>query len=159
MTQLLRVRHLEEEQSRLQLESALAEELGLDRALQLASGRNLALRIDVQKAMLSVQCNARARAAGQADELMLQRRAAELESERNAQAIAKLEEQLREARLQSEDLRAAFFAARLRRMQVETVLTEEAAAEALVAGRRHQSALDDWFGSRAAQNKNHVRVV
>jgi hypothetical protein len=33
-------------------------------------------------------------------------------------------------------------------MQVETLLREAEAAEALDAGRRSQQALDDWYGSR-----------
>ncbi len=159
MAQLLRVRQIEEEQSRLQLEGALAAEQGVERALQLALGRKQFLRDEARKAILGVQGNAHAHVAGQVDEVMLQRRAVELESRGNRQALSALKERLLEARHQCEVLRAAFLASRVRRMQVETVISEAAEVEALAAAHRHQSALDDWFGSRAGQKKSRGRVV
>jgi hypothetical protein len=159
MTQLLRVRHLEEEQCRLRLEGALVEEQTLDRAWSYALRRSHALRGEINQAMLVDVGETSSGACDDAGDVLLKRRVAELESASNQRSIATLRDRLEEARTRIEELRGTYLEARVKRMQVEAVLAEQAAREAQLAGRRHQTALDDWFGSRMAQRKLEKRAV
>ena len=157
--QLLRVRHLEEEQCRLRLESALVEEQTLDRAWSFALRRSHALRGEINSAMFAgINESPGCTSCNPADTL-LKRRAAEFESASNQRAIVVLRGRLDESRERIEVLRGEYLEARVKRMQVETVLAEEAVREAQIAGRRQQTALDDWFGSRTAQAKLKKRAV
>lgn len=154
MTQLLRVRHLEEEQCRLRLESMLAEEQSLDRACLRAFEHGRSLRIAINRAMLAVAVQRPGELIKQdREDALLERRAAEVENAANERAVSSLRRRLTEARALLDELRSQYIEARVKRMQVETVLGEEAARERQTAGRRHQTALDDWYGSRAAQTK------
>lgn len=157
--QLLRVRHLEEEQCRLRLESALVEEQTLDRALSLALRRTHVLRGEINRAMLAATFEVPVSGGNQTGEALLERRAAELESASIERSLVALKSRLEESRERIEALRSEYLEARVKRMQVETVLAEEAARETQLAGRRHQTALDDWFGSRTAQAKLDRRAV
>jgi flagellar biosynthesis chaperone FliJ len=134
LRRLLQLRQLEEDQSRVALESALAELHRLEQALTTAGERGRRSR---QLVHLAVRT----------DEMC--DRIAGLEEGRAALRLAAmLEEAIPRARQTADVLRSNYQSARVERRQVETLLREAEAAEALNAGRRSQQALDDRYGSR-----------
>jgi hypothetical protein len=134
LRRLLQLRLLEEDQSRLALESVLAELHRLERALEAAGELGRHGRRLVHKGVRTGELPDRI--AGLEEGHFALRQAAMLEA-----AIAESE---RSANI----LRENYQSSRVERMQVETLLREAEAAEALDAGRRSQQALDDWYGSR-----------
>jgi hypothetical protein len=140
LRRLLQLRQLEEDQSRVALEAALAEQHRLERALATAEGRGRHGRQLV---------NLAARSGDLPD------RIAGLEEGRAAaRQAAILEAAIPRSRQAVESERANFQAARVERRQVETLLSEAEAAETLNADRRTQQSLDDWYGSRRQVAEN-----
>jgi flagellar export protein FliJ len=134
LRRLLQLRLLEEEQSRLALESVLAELHRLQRAFEAAGERSRRGRQLVHRGVRTGQ---------------LPDRIAGLEEGRVAlrQAVM-LEAAITQSEQSANTLRERYQSARVERRQVETLIHEAEAAEALDAGRRSQQALDDWYGSR-----------
>ncbi len=134
LRRLLQLRLLEEDQSRLALESALAELHRLERALESAAERGRNSRELVRRAACTND---------------LPDRIAGLEEGRAAlrQAVS-LEGAICKSRLATDSLRENYQSARVERRQVETLLQEARAAADLDTTRRSQQALDNWFGSR-----------
>jgi hypothetical protein len=134
LRRLLQIRDIEEEQSRLALESALGELNRLENARVAAvererRGRSLVL--------------ASARTGELPDRL------AGFEETRSAgrHAVA-LRPRIGAKEEDVAALRREFLAKRVERRQAETLIQETEAEEAIAAGRRGQQALDDWYGSR-----------
>lgn len=137
LRRLLRIRQIEEEQSRLALESALGELHLLERALAATSeldrrGRKL-VRSSVGSGKLPD------RLAGLAETNAASRHAAVL--------VPRVEE----AAVGVAELRQEFLGKRVERRQAETLIEETEARDALDAGRRSQQGIDDWFRSRLHQ--------
>lgn len=145
LRRLLRVRDLEEEQARLALESAAADQRRLEHAQTEAADRNRRGRHLVQ---------ASARSGEFADRL------AGLEESRAAARLASaLAPRVARAGQQAEALREDFMAARVERRQAETLIEAAEAFEALDAERRAQQALDDWFRNRQHRAASQVRAA
>jgi len=134
LRRLLQLRQLEEEQSRVVLESALSEFHRLERALEAASERGRRSRELVHQSVNTGE---------------MPDRIAGLEEGRAAVRQATvLEPAITKSRQSADTLRAHYQAARVDRRQVETLVREAEVAEALDADRRSQQSLDDRYGSR-----------
>lgn len=134
LRRLLQLRRLEEDQSRLALESALVELHRLERAVEAAAERCRHSREIVRRGIRT-------------DEL--RDRIAGLEEGRAAQRQAfVLEAAVGPSRQACEILRDRYRSARVERCQVETLLQEAQVAAALDADRRSQQLVDDWYGRR-----------
>jgi hypothetical protein len=134
MRRLLRIRDLEEEQSRLTLESALGELRNLESALGAAQqldwrGRRL-FKASVRSGELPD------RLAGLAETSTAERH------------TVLLTPRIAEAELEVAALREQFLAKRVERRQAETLIRETEEQDAVEDGRRGQQAMDDWYGSR-----------
>jgi flagellar biosynthesis chaperone FliJ len=134
LRRLLRIRELQEEQSRLALESALGELHRLEHALVTAFEREHRGRSLVQS---SAQTN------------QLTDRLAGLEETRSASLhAAALVPRIDGMGEEVTDLRQEFLSKRVERRQAETLIAETEAREVIVDGRRSQQSLDDWYSSR-----------
>jgi hypothetical protein len=134
LRRLLRVLHLEEEESRRALESALGELRRLENALAAAatrdrSGRGLVLQSAVTGELAD-------RLAGLEESLAAARR------------TAALHPRIRDAEQQVSARRELYLSKRVERRQAETLVEEAAARDALQAARRAQHSLDDWHLNR-----------
>ncbi|MDE3188541.1 MAG: hypothetical protein KGM96_13585 [Acidobacteriota bacterium] len=143
LRRLLRIRELEEEQSRLALESAVGELSSLEQALTETAGRD---RQGRQLVSFSAQ-------SGE-----LPDRLAGLEESRAALRLgAALEERRNAAEQEAERLRQSFLIRRVERLQAETLIETREATDAIEAKRRGQQALDDWHRSRSFPAESKAR--
>ena len=134
LRRLLRIRDLEEEQSRLALEASLGDLRTLQHALEGTTERDRGGRRLVQVGALSGEI--RDRCAG-------------LEETRAAERFALvLGPRIADAEQDVINLREDYLDKRVERRQAETLIEESTAREKLDADRRSQQALDDWFGNR-----------
>lgn len=134
LRRLLHIRGLEEEQSRLALESALGEMNRARHALAEAGERDRRGRRLVETSARTGQLLDRL--SGLEEGRAASRQAAAL-----LPRIEAMEERVTEER-------EAFLAKRVERRQTETLLRETEARDAAEAGRRGQQALDEWYRSR-----------
>lgn len=143
LRRLLRVRELEEEQSRLALDSALGELNRLRCALRAATERDWRGRQLV---------SASARSGELSDRLagLEETRAAVRHSNLISARIASAESEV-------EELRRNFLVQRVERRQAETLIKEIEARDAVEALRRTQQGLDEWHRSRSFQAKEKAR--
>jgi len=134
LRRLLRILNIEEEQARLALESAVGDVAQLERALSATSvrargGRHLVI------------------ASAQTGELP--DRLAGLEETHAAKRRAEaLVPRIAEAESRVETLRQVFLLKRVECRQAETLIRESEAKDALIASRRAQQGLDDWYLNR-----------
>ncbi len=135
MRRLLRVREMEEEQTRAALESAVGEKKRMESALLAARERERGGRRLVTASVMTGELTDRL--AG-VEEIRAGARRAEMLAPRIAAA-----EEIVGARRQE------FLAKRIERRQVESLIGKMEAADAAEAGRRAQRDLDDWFLGRA----------
>jgi hypothetical protein len=134
LRRLLRIRDLEEEQSRLALESALGELNRLQDALKATVERE-------RRGRRLVESSAR---TGE-----LPDRLAGLEEARAADRLfAVLGPRIAAKEEEVTARRQEFLLKRVERRQAETLIQESEAQEAVEADRRGQQALDNWYGSR-----------
>jgi flagellar biosynthesis chaperone FliJ len=134
LRRLLKIRTIEEEQSRLALESALGELNRLEGALAATAERDRLGRRLVQRSASNGE---------------LPDRLAGLEETRAARChAAALAPRIAEAELDVAGLREEFLSKRVERRQAETLIEETEARDALDAGRRGQQSMDDWYGNR-----------
>jgi hypothetical protein len=134
LRRLLRIRELEEEQSRLALEASLGDLHALQYALAATTERDRSGRRLVQVGALNGEI--RDRTAG-------------LEEMRAAERFARvLGPRIADAEQDVISLREDYVDKRVERRQAETLIEEAAARDTLDADRRSQQALDDWFGNR-----------
>jgi hypothetical protein len=149
LRRLLRVRDLEEEQHKAALESALGELHRLESALSTAHGREHAGRLGVA---------ASAHSADRADRV-----AGLVETEAGRRGVSVLTPWVAAAANRAAQLRAEYLASRVERRQVETVIREAEALDAVDRGRREQQAADEWFGTRRhgmlAQNADRTTAA
>jgi flagellar biosynthesis chaperone FliJ len=131
----MQVRVLEEELREAVLESAVGDLRRMELALVAAKERERSGRQQVT-------------ASAKTGELV--DRIAGLEETRAAlRHGAALKPRIAEAELEVARRRQEFLAKRIERRQVETLIQETEAEDAVDAGRRAQQELDDWFLSRA----------
>lgn len=144
LRRLLRIRDIEEEQSRLALESALSELYRLEHVLTATCERERRGRSLVQE---SVQ-------TGQWED-----RLAGLEETRAAgRHAAVLGPRIDAAGEEVTQLREEFLLKRVERRQAETLIEETEAREVIEVGRRGQQALDNWHSSRLYRNGSGERA-
>lgn len=134
LRRLLRIRDIEEEQSRLALEASLGDLHQLQYALGATVERNRLGRRLVRSSASSGE---------------LTERLAGLEQSRAAdrQELV-VGARIRDVELKVASLREGYLAARVERRQAETLIEEAAARDAQDSERRGQMALDDWFRNR-----------
>jgi hypothetical protein len=134
LRRLLQVRDLEEEQSRLALESAVGELHCLEQALTAAFERERRGRRLVDESVQTGQW---------------MDRFAGIEETRSAKSHAVvLKPRIAAQNEEVAELREDFLVKRVERRQAETLIEESEAKEAIEAGRRGQQSLDDWYSSR-----------
>ncbi len=138
LRRLLRIRDLQEEQSRLALESALGELHRLENAMTATFERDRLGRSLVQTSVRTGE---------------LPDRLAGLEETRAASRhAAALVSKIDQAEEEVQDRRQEFLLRRVERRQAETLIQATEAREAAESNRRSQQALDDWYGSRLRSN-------
>ncbi|MGA2833730.1 MAG: hypothetical protein ABSE55_11740 [Terracidiphilus sp.] len=144
LRRLLRIRDLQEEQSRLVLESVQGELHRLENAMAATLARDRQGRSLVQ---------AGARTGELPDRLagLEETRVASLHAAALAPRIDATGEEVA-------GLRKDFLFRRVERRQAETLIQETEAREAVENGRRSQQALDDWYGSRPRGNGGGARA-
>jgi hypothetical protein len=134
LRRLLRIRELEEEQSRLALESGMGDMHRLENARTASAERNRRGRHLVQASIRSGEF--RDRMAG-------------LEESRAAERLALvLAPRIANAQQRVSSLREDYLSRRVARRQAETLLAEAEARDTADRERRSQQALDDWFRNR-----------
>jgi hypothetical protein len=140
MRRLLRVLEMQEEQARLQMESALAELRKLERALDATGHRERVGRQFVK---------ASAAASDSADRL-----AGVEESRMASRQAAILKPKAASAGSLASERRGEFLGKRVERRQAETVIAHAEERETSETGRRVQRELDEWFLGKSRQEKN-----
>jgi hypothetical protein len=143
LRRLLRIRNLEEQQSRMEFESALGELGLLERALAQEKAREIRGRRLVETGIRG----------GLVDE-----RLAGLEESRAGERHARvLNARVVTAQDELSNLREELLERRVARRQAETLIEEAEFLEAMEAGRRGQQGIDDWYGARRQrQAKNET---
>ncbi len=135
LQRLWRLREMEEEQSRLQLERLVTDRNRLQGRLESALSRKLRVRQDF---ITSVQGSDRPGRSGAAIEMKL--------AGEKAAALVPL---LKAAERELVRGRDAYLQRRTQRRQVETLLVNARRAAETELGRRTQQILDDWYGRKA----------
>jgi len=143
LRRLLRVVNIQEDQSRLALESAVAELRRLERSLAATGDRARSGRQLVVSSARSGELPDRL--AGLEETRAAKRRAAAL-----APRIAAAE-------LDVASLREAYLAKRVERRQAETLIRETEARDAVIEGRHSQQSLDDWYLNRLHAARRAVK--
>jgi len=139
LRRLLRIRDLEEEQCRLELDSAVSERNRLEHALTATAERDRSGRRLVQASAHSGE---------------LPDRLAGLEEIRaSGRLVAVLVPRIAVAEYNVSALQHEFLLKRVERRQAETLIQETEARDAIEAERRSQQGLDDWYGNRMHQNQ------
>lgn len=134
LRRLLRVLEIEEDQCRLALESAVSELAHLERSLASVGERDRSGRKLIHTSAQSGE---------------LSDRLAGIEETRAAKRRAEaLRPRIVDAQSNVESLRQVFLDKRVECRQAETLIRETEARDRLVAGRRSQQALDDWYLNR-----------
>jgi len=142
MRRLLHIRNLEEEQSRLALESALGE-------LNRFEGERMAAVARDRRGRRLVEASAQ---TGQ-----LPDRLAGLEETRSAtRYIDVLEPTIVDKKNEVAELRQKFLLKRVEHRQAETLIQETEARDAVEADRRMQQSLDGWYGSRMHRQEEKI---
>lgn len=139
LRRLFRIRELEEEQSRLALDVSLAELRRLESALHGATQQGRRGRQVVNQGVRT----------GLLDERM-----AGLEDEASSERLSSaLGVWIEELQSKIDALRAIYRVKSLERRQAETLVYEAEAQSQIVAVRREQAGLDDWYGNRSHARK------
>jgi flagellar biosynthesis chaperone FliJ len=133
LKRLLRIRDLQEEQSRLALESALGDLNRLESALTAT----------VQRGQRGRQLYQTSACSGELPD----RLAGIEETHTSERYTAVLVPRIAAKKTDITELRQEYLNKRIERRQAETLIEEAMALEAVEAGRRGQAALDDWYSS------------
>jgi hypothetical protein len=147
MRRLLRVLEMQEEQARVQMESALADLRRLERALNAAGERERAGR-------RLVKTSATASAAGSE---VTDRLAGVEESRMASRQSAALKPRITGAGAAVSERRREFLDKRIERRQAETVIERVEAQDSTEARRRAQRDSDDWFQGKSLREKINGR--
>jgi flagellar export protein FliJ len=143
LARLLHLRTLEEEQRRAVLDSATGALQRLRAALQAAQARERRGRESIAQSSHSGSSSDRI--------------AGLVECESGRRAAALLRQRIAAVEQQAAELRSAYLEKRTERRQVETLLREAEARQALDLSRREQQTVDNLFGARrhARQSAAH----
>jgi len=137
MRRLLHIRNIEEEQCRLALESALGELNRLENALRSASERERRGRRLVETGVRGGE--------------LLDRVAGLEETHAAGRHTAALTPMIAASTLDVVTRREEYLSKRIERRQAETLIGVTEAQDAVVANRREQQGIDDWYRSRMRQ--------
>ncbi len=143
LQRLLRLRELQEEQSRVELEAAVgnrnrvAQELAAAASRQAQGRRAFMAGIYVQDATGRTACS--------------------VEMEQAEKTRPRIAARLEAADAEVARQREVFLAHRISRRQVETLVSAEQAALKEEAARRMQQMLDDWYGRRPPRQHDKSR--
>jgi flagellar export protein FliJ len=143
LTRLLRLRELEEEQSRIELEAAVGDRNRIQQDMAAAADRQMQGR--------------RSFAAGIAGKDALGRTGAVMEMEQARQQRLRILPRLETMEAEVARQREEFLLRRTGRRQVETLVENEKGMAAIEAGRRAQQMLDDWYGRRKQKEAARAR--
>jgi flagellar export protein FliJ len=144
LRRLLRIREIEEEQCRTRLEAASADLHRLQAALAATAERDR---------------RGRQMVAASAHSGELPDRLAGMEETRTAARFAEfLQPRIAEQELVVARLRQEFLQKRVEHRQVETLIEEAQAKDAIEADRRSQQMLDDWFNARKVRGASQSRA-
>jgi flagellar export protein FliJ len=145
LTRLLRLRELEEEQTRIQLESAVGDR---DRVQE-----DLAQTADyLTQGRQSFRASVTNRDA-------MGRTGAVLETEQARQQRLRILPRLQAAEAEVTRQREEYLLRRTGRRQVETLVENEKEMAAVETARRVQQILDDWYGRRGQMKRTAARFV
>lgn len=159
LRQLLRVRQIEEEQSRITLEAGLGELNRLERMLVMAHERERKGGALIRESFYQATTLEDAKMSDHQNnsycisEQGLDRRAALGDVHAARKLIESIKPKLKAVQERIEQLRAAYLASRVERRQVETLIFEENARHQSEVEHRAQQAIDDWFGGRLTREK------
>lgn len=145
LDRLLAIRQLEERQSRLELESALAEMRRIEKALEFAAERDRGGRCAVMQSAGN----------GRIDD----RLAGLVEIEAAGCHRMALAPRQTQAGQKTAALRVEFLARRVERRQAETLIEEAQVRHAQEADRRGQQGLDDWYGLRCYRETQRLAAT
>lgn len=134
LARLLRIRGIEEEQHRLQLESALARRQTLERAREAAAQMEKQGRTSVRASVFSGALS--------------DRQAGLVEAEAARKRGPVLAAHIAAAEKETIERRQEFMEKRVERRQAETIIEQAEAREEVESDRRSQRGIDDWFGAR-----------
>jgi len=144
LRRLLRIREIEEEQCRMRLEAASGELHQLTAALEATSERDRRGRQMVSASAHSGE---------------LPDRLAGMEESRTAARFADfLVPRIAAQEKQVAQLRQEFLEKRVEHRQVETLIEETQAKDAIETDRRSQQMLDDWYNARKLRNASESEV-
>jgi flagellar export protein FliJ len=145
LRRLLRVRELEEEQSRLALESALGD---LNRLSH------------TQAANVERDRRGRRLVEASVHKGTSEDRLAGLEETRVANRfVLALAPRIEDAEQDVASMREEYLASRVERRQVETLIQEAETQDALESDRRSQQGLDDWFRNRMHRKASEAKQL
>ncbi|MDR3725831.1 MAG: hypothetical protein P4K86_02190 [Terracidiphilus sp.] len=142
LRRLLRIRDIEEEQCRQALESALNELNRLEHALVATTERERRGRRLVE--------------AGVRGGELLDRLAGLEETYAANRLATALVPRIAETTLDVVALREEYLGKRVERRQAETLIGETEARDTVIAGRREQQGIDDWYRSRMRQGESEA---
>jgi hypothetical protein len=139
LRRLLRVLEIEEEQCQLALRSALGGLRHLEQLAAIARTREQAGRKLILHSAYTGE--------------LPDRLAGLQQSQSAANQSAELEIKIADAGLLVSDLRSTYLAKRVERRQAELLITETENRDAVIAARRSQQDLDDWYLNRLITRK------
>lgn len=151
LKQLLRIRSLEEEQSRTALEFAIGELSRIEASIALSHEREHAGRHLVAKSHRMITEDPASQG--------IDRRAGLEESVAARRRIDALIPRVAAQKNRVEELRTAFLSRRVARRQAETLISEAAVRHEAESLRHTQQGLDDWFGARRSREIAHDASV
>lgn len=134
LERLLRIREIEEEQKRLQLDAALAKLESLEKTRDLAAGMERQGRTLIGSSVISGE--------------VADRQTGLMEMEIARRRVRMLALRIASAQKESMERRRDFIDKRIERRQAESLVEQEDSREKLESGRRSQRSVDDWYGAR-----------
>jgi len=140
LDRLLRLREMEEEQSRHELEAAVGDRNRVAAELKNAIDRQAMGRRSLVSGIEERDCFGRTSAV--------------IEMERARRMRMRVEPRLEAAEVEVKRQREEFLLRRAAREQVETLVDQERAATLEKTGRRAQQMLDDWYGRRTPSDNS-----
>lgn len=135
LERILRIRELQEEQKRRQLNGALAKLEALHKTREVAVEMNIRGQTLVRASVSSGE--------------ITDRQAGIIEAELACRRTRVLAAHILSAQEHTIELRQEFMTTRLERQQVETLVDLQEVREDIESSRSSQKRIDDWFGARA----------
>jgi hypothetical protein len=134
LQRLLRIRGLEEEQRRLELEAAIAGLQSLEQAREAAAQMHREARAHIAESAISGE--------------LVDRVAGLVETDTARAWERLLEPRIEAAEMETTQRRREFLQKRIERRQAATLIEEAAARDDVELERRSRQSIDEWFGTR-----------